>query len=301
MKNNCFNSLIRIVLLITVLLSSIQLIGQQQEGQQHEELGQVNWLRDYDTALEQSEITGKPVLILFQEIPGCATCRNYGNNVLSNPLLVDAIQMEYVPLAIFNNKGGADAKILEKYGEPAWNNPVIRIVDNRGKDLITRLSGNYTEAGLALQLVLGLQLAGRTVPKYLDLAKDELAYTKESKTAYFQMYCFWSGEAHLGNHDKVINTSPGFMNGHEVVKVQYIAEHLKIEDLTEYAAEANCKLVENPSKFRIDKDPQYYLKHSEYSKLELTAIQKSKINAALLNKEDPVQLLSPSQIISLRE
>jgi cytochrome oxidase Cu insertion factor (SCO1/SenC/PrrC family) len=47
---------------------------------QPEELGKVKWLRNYDQAIAQSDKNGKPVLILFQEVPGYSTCRNYGNN-----------------------------------------------------------------------------------------------------------------------------------------------------------------------------------------------------------------------------
>ena len=73
---------------------------------QSEELGKVQWYRDYDEALSIAKQEDKNVLILFQEVPGCATCRNYGHNVLSHPLMVEAIENLFVPLAIFNNKGG---------------------------------------------------------------------------------------------------------------------------------------------------------------------------------------------------
>jgi len=35
------------------------------------ELGQVNWLRDYDTAIELSAEKDLPIFIFFQEVPGC--------------------------------------------------------------------------------------------------------------------------------------------------------------------------------------------------------------------------------------
>ena len=47
-------------------------------------------------------------MLLFQEVPGCSTCRNYGHNVLSHPLMVEAIESLFVPLAIFNNKEGKE-------------------------------------------------------------------------------------------------------------------------------------------------------------------------------------------------
>lgn len=34
------------------------------------EQGSVNWLRDYDAAISRSASTGKPLFVLFQEIPG---------------------------------------------------------------------------------------------------------------------------------------------------------------------------------------------------------------------------------------
>ena len=34
------------------------------------EVGKVNWGRDFNAALEMSATSGKPVLVLFQEVPG---------------------------------------------------------------------------------------------------------------------------------------------------------------------------------------------------------------------------------------
>lgn len=34
------------------------------------ELGRVPWLRDYDAAIKQAKDSGKPILVLFQEVPG---------------------------------------------------------------------------------------------------------------------------------------------------------------------------------------------------------------------------------------
>ena len=86
---------------------------------QPEELGKVSWNRDYNKALSQSKITGKPVFILFQEIPGCSTCKNYGNNILTHPFIVETIEEYFIPLAIYNNKSGKDAEVLRLYGEPS--------------------------------------------------------------------------------------------------------------------------------------------------------------------------------------
>ena len=82
------------------------------------EVGDVRWGRDFDAALESSAKTGKPVLVLFQEIPGCEGVRKFGLEVLTNPLLVKAIESEFVPMLVYNNrKGGMEggAKIGQRY------------------------------------------------------------------------------------------------------------------------------------------------------------------------------------------
>ena len=80
---------------------------------QPEELGAVNWQRNFEQSFAEAERIGKPVFILFQEVPGCSTCRNYGNNVLSHPLIVEAIETLFVPIVVYNNKGGKDAEMKE--------------------------------------------------------------------------------------------------------------------------------------------------------------------------------------------
>src|SRR5688572_26471260 len=113
------------------------------------ELGDVAWFRNFDQAAKVAESSDKPILILFDEVPGCQTCVHYGQSALSHPLLVEAAETEFVPLAIYNNVGGHDREILNRYDEPTWNNPVVRIVDARGRPLVSRLNGDYSKHGLA--------------------------------------------------------------------------------------------------------------------------------------------------------
>mgnify|MGYP003867407773 CR=1 FL=1 len=293
------NYLIFVYILIISSLVSGQLIGQTQTNpkSQAKELGQIAWMRDYDTALKLSKAEGKPVFILFQEVPGCATCQNFGDVVLSHPFIVDAIQNEFIALAIFNNKKGDDLKVLQKYNEPTWNNPVSRIVDHSGKDIVTRLSGQYSMAAMTQYLRNGLSYAGREVPPYLQLYADEIVSEKlGTETVYYSMYCFWTGEAKLGQLEGVISTSPGFMNGKEVVEVNYDADKISRKKITNYATANKFAFVKDPSLFKIDKDPQYYLKQSIYKYLPLSKSQRSKINSALAQGKDADQYLSPLQL-----
>ena len=102
------------------------------------EAGKVTWGRDLDAALALSKQSDKPVFALFQEIPGCAGCQQFGKDVLSNPVLVEAIETEFTPLLIHNNKSGKDADVLQRFGEPAWNYQVVRFLDAKANDIIPR-------------------------------------------------------------------------------------------------------------------------------------------------------------------
>ncbi|EGD76997.1 hypothetical protein PTSG_12573 [Salpingoeca rosetta] len=131
------------------------------------ELGKVPWLRDYAAGLKKAHEENKPVLLLFQEVPGCSTCVGYGQMVLSNHAIVDAASTLFVPVAIFNNKGGADAEVLRKYREPSWNNPVVRFIDADEQQLAPRLNGDYSVSGLARSMCKALAAAGKTAPAAL--------------------------------------------------------------------------------------------------------------------------------------
>ena len=171
MKNG-IKTLILALLIIGVQNSNAQ--ERTNPKNQDEELGKVSWYRDYDAAIAASEKENKPVLILFQEVPGCATCRNYGHNVLSNPLLTEAIENEFIPLAIFNNKRGKDLVILKKYNEPTWNNPVVRIVNKKGDNLVKRVASDYTAKGLYKAMVKALNTEKKTIPEYMKFLRRRI-------------------------------------------------------------------------------------------------------------------------------
>ena len=45
-------------------------IAKEREKENRIEVGKVNWGRDLDAALEASAKSGKPLFVLFQEVPG---------------------------------------------------------------------------------------------------------------------------------------------------------------------------------------------------------------------------------------
>ena len=138
------------------------------------EVGDVRWARDFDASLKRSAEEGKPVLVLFQEVPGCSGVRQFGREVLTNPKLVKAIENEFIPVLVYNNRsGGMDRELLLRYQEPSWNYQVIRFLDARGKDVIPRKDRVWTTGAVAKRMIKALMAVDRPVPDYLvNLAQN---------------------------------------------------------------------------------------------------------------------------------
>ncbi|PLY01352.1 MAG: hypothetical protein C0623_05525 [Desulfuromonas sp.] len=140
------------------------------------EVGTVNWGRDLDKAYELSGQSGKPVFVLFQEVPGCSGCQDFGRIVLSNPQLVEVIETEFYPVLVYNNRRGKDRQLLKRFGEPAWNFQVIRFLDAQGQDIIPRKDRVWTIDALAARMIETLQSVGRPVPEALKTLAEGKAF-----------------------------------------------------------------------------------------------------------------------------
>ncbi|MEO0509588.1 MAG: VPGUxxT family thioredoxin-like (seleno)protein, type 2 [Verrucomicrobiota bacterium] len=288
----------------------------------HKELGDVDWLRNYDQAIEQSKESGKPILILFQEVPGCQGCVKYGQETLTHPLIVDAIENDFVPLAIRNNvSSGHDREILKRFKEPAWNYQVMRFIDVDGKDIIPRRDRIWTPHATAARMVQALESAKRPVPEYLKTVALSAQEASMLKTAVFSMYCFWDGEAKLGSIDGVAETEAGWLDGREVVRVRYNPEEVEWSKLVRSAQSHGCAkrvyapdieaLAATPKEltsvarlydvnaYRSARasDQKRHLQFSKVRNLPLNPVQRTKINAALASKDIDMisKWLSPSQ------
>lgn len=300
---------------IVICLSSILLIGQEwvQKINQPIELGQVHWLRDYDAALELSKEKNLPVFIFFQEVPGCHTCSTFGNKVMSHPLIVEAIETHFIPLVIYNNKGGADAQVLKKYNEPSWNNPVIRIVNSKGKNIVNRHAGAYEPLPVISTIQDALLASNQISPQYLDLLSKELS--DDNEEAVLSMYCFWTGEREIGSLQGVTATQAGYMNGTEVVKVSYDPDQISYEKLVSESSKKSCAdrvytddksekeiaannniSAKSLNKYRVDKQDKYYLSQTDYQSVPMLAIQATKANALIAKGQSPADILSPRQL-----
>jgi hypothetical protein len=182
------------------------------------ELGIVKFLEDYDQAITISSQEKKPIFLLFQEIPGCSTCTNFGKNILSHPLIVEAISSEFIPLVIPNNKPGKPAQILEKYGEPSWNNPVVRFIDEKGQDIIPRADGIYSAKGMIERMIRTLEKYSRPVPNYLRNLFREFQHDRLQMATY-SMGCYWEGEKRLGSIEGVMRFTLFFFNLMNIVLI----------------------------------------------------------------------------------
>ncbi|MGK0202037.1 MAG: hypothetical protein ACI89X_003035 [Planctomycetota bacterium] len=264
------------------------------------ELGTVTWERDFDKALQRAATTKRPVFLLFQEIPGCDTCTGFGKNVLSHPLLKDAIETQFVPIVVRNNVKGAEEVIRERYQEPSWNNPVVRFVDALGVDILPRKDGVWDAHGIASRMITTLTKNKLSVPGYLQIAAAETA--PKTDKAVFEMHCYWEGEAHLGALDGVIKTTSAWVGKAEVVEVVFRPEVISKNTLTKAAQVKSCKPV-TTDKVRVAKasDQQHSLGGTPYAKLDLTPMQRTKMHADISQQRDPKRWLSPSQAAALRK
>ncbi len=289
----------------------------QPQGRDTIELGQVAWLRDYAAAVQLARKEGKPIFILFQEVPGCLNCQRFGREVMSNPLIVDVIEQEFVPLCIFNNKSGADAATLRKFKEPAWNNPVVRIINPQGQDIVKRMAQFHPQE-IVNGIKEALALSNHETPEYFTLLHQQInAQYGQTEEAVFPMYCFWSGELKLGQVEGVYNTTPGFMNGREVVKVAFDKEKISFRELVQKAKSIEAiegayvqgeqqrsqaeevlgkQAVRSRGDFRTDREPKYYMSHTLYKHIPMLPTQRIQVNRAIYQQRDPRAYLSPSQI-----
>ena len=305
--------IITFILALSIVDMNAQLFSYPKENPI--ELGKVNWLRSYGTALKKSKDVKQPILILFQEVPGCSNCTKFGNEILSQPLIVEAIESYFIPLCIYNNKGGSDKEVLEKYEEPSWNNPVIRVVDQTGKDIIDRQPDFRSQTKTLNTIINAIKKSGKEIPGYLKILLEETVAQESGTTeeAFLSMYCFWSGEKEIGGMPGIVSTEAGYMHGKEVVKINFDRKITSLSTIVEKANKLRCAdqvfatvqkddniSVKPTGKYRKDSEDKYYLSKSEFRIIPMTELQKTKVNRALGIGQDPGPYLSPRQLSLLK-
>lgn len=252
------------------------------------ELGIVRWSRGFDAAAARAKAEGKPLLVLFDEVPGCSTVLGFGERVLSHPLIADAMETAFVPVVVYNNVGGDDRRVLDRFGEPAWNNPVLRLFTPDAKPLARVDTGTLEQVSSAL--VSALRSSGREVPAYLQLLVEEGSGAVQQRE--YAMGCFWEGEATLGRVEGVVSTRTGFVGGREVVQVK--TRDARALDAS--AQEHGYAAVSGAFSASVDDDKKQ-LQQSRFRFVPMTPLQKTRVNA---NPRDAARWLSPRQLELLR-
>lgn len=288
------------------------------------ELGRIEWRRGFEEALAEAKASRRPMMVLFDEVPGCHTCQRFGTGPLSHPIVVDAAG-EFVAVAVYNNIDGPDKQALTRFKEPAWNNPVVRFLDSRGRDLTKRHADDYSTAGLLARMVEALEKAHKPVPEYLRLVAAEYN-PRARETATFAMHCYWEGEAKFGLLDGVLATRIGMLDGSEVVELDFDPTALPYRRLVAQAKAFDCtnrvfartdeqariakritpgRVVRSDARVDASTTQQYNLANApHYYYLPLTALQATKVNTAIAaagtqyaqQAGKPDDYLSPTQL-----
>lgn len=294
-----------------------------EELTQPRELGRIAFRRGYDAAVAEAKKLDRPLLVLFQEVPGCNTCTTYGDRVLSHPLVVEAVESLFVPVAVYNNASGDDARVLKSFEEPANNNPVVRILSPTGEALAPRVADNFAIPGLTGAMLTALKTANRPIPEYLQLLHEESdARVRGIERATFSMHCFWDGEAKLGGIRGVISTAPGTFQKLEVVEIEFDAQAIDFGKLLRTAKSLNCAdraftrsdehqiiasrivsaAAQRSNQFSIpDKEPKYRIRSTPYRHIPMSPLQATRVNNAVFEKRDPARFLSPRQLALLEQ
>ena len=258
------------------------------------ELGLVRWRRGYEGAVAEARAQHKPLLVLFDEVPGCQTVRTFGAGALSHPLIVEAAETYFVPVFVSNNDPGPDRAVLESFGEPTWNNPAVRFIAPDRTELAPRLYGAWGDGGasLAARMVSAL---GDEAPDWLRLVALELgAEVAGPETELFGMYCFWQGEAALGGVEGVVGTRTGFAGGREVVEVRLDPARVDRKALRAAAERVGAAKISGTLR-PSPRDDRHALIGTPWADVPMVAAQASRVNAAVAAGRDPSRWLSPRQ------
>ena len=238
---------------------------------------------------------------------------------MSHPLLVEAIETNFVPLLIRNNVKGYEEEILKAYKEPSWNNPVIRYLDSNGKDIIPRKDNLWMRGETAARMAQALKASKKPVPRYLTLLAAEDQPKPEQAT--FAMHCYWEGELKLGNIPGVRVTSAGWIGRKEVVNVEFNPKQVSYEKLLKTARSLQCAttvFAHGNKQLAIAKklasgdavmippanqrrgvaytEQKYHLRRTHLRYLPLTPIQLARVNSAVFANKDYRAYLSPKQV-----
>ncbi len=284
------------------------------------ELGAVRWVRDFDVAATRARERGLPLLVVFTEVPGCDTCVGFGAEVLSHPLIVEAAENLFVPVAVLNNVEGPDKAVLESFKEPAWANPVVRIMSPDRADLVPRIGDDWTVGAVASAMVAALTKGESKAPGYLlTLREEEESKGRTLETVLFEVKDTAVAEAKIGALGAVIRTRIGTRDGASVLEATFdparqdylsllrtvwrmnvatavvYSHDLRTEETRRAFGPSGAK--RGSTEFTEAAEPGLArLRESPYRAVPMTPVQALRVNSALHAGRDADQFLSPRQV-----
>jgi hypothetical protein len=205
------------------------------------EIGNLKFSFDAESwkqAKDESKRSNKAILILFHETAVHHTGHSL-ESVLSNPLLVEAVETYFVTVLVPKRATNlAERALLKKYGICGLKKTsVVRIVDYRGRDLAGKI--NCDEWNLACAVERALVARGLKVPTYLKLLVQEIDPATE-RVAVFGMSSFWEGEVAFAKCKRVISTRAGWMGSKQSVEVTYNPKTCPYRKLVQHAIKENA-------------------------------------------------------------
>ncbi len=273
----------------------------------------VAWISDAEAARAEARATGRPILVRHGDLLCGTAFMEVHRRMWSLPLLLEAIQQTTVPLA-----GKAEFAKLE-----AAPSATASLVSADGELLTDSIPYAAGPGGIAVALVEALRKLERPVPGYLALLAEEAeARANGVERATFAMHCFWVGEGVFAKIPGVVSTVPGFLDGLEVVEVEFDPKRVNYASLVTSArgfecasrvfarsdaqAEVAAEIVPDATTrsdgaIRPDREPKYYLSRTPYRAVPMTDLQAARVNARIGEGESPDDLLSPRQLAMLAE
>ncbi len=262
------------------------------------------WETDLDAALALSADNGRPVMALYLE----AGTASGAGGLTAQPLIAEAAEDLFIPVLLPS--------------DPAHGEAGLRFVDATGHDLVPPIPVPDGPGTLALGMMRALEAGQGKVPEWFRLAAAENG-AEERRMLTLAMFCYWEGEAKLGNLDGVLATRSGMMEFDEVVEVIYDPAQLDFEQLVGSARQLDCasavyahtaadlvrarELVGDaalPAPDRAglveEKQVKYALKRTSMARLPITPLQQTRINADIRLEANPRLRLSPRQVEMLK-
>jgi len=288
-------------------------------SQEYEEqvLGRVRWMTSLEEAQVLADAEDMPILILHQNVSDNGRSLEYGTTVLDHPLVVEAIESLFIPVAFFQGGSGMDETYADLLGDLAPSALEVWITDSDFNDVAPRLGESHTIHELLGAMIEAYGWRGKDVPEYVKILHTETVNPDALETAIFPVHCFWAGEVELGPSEGIVQTVPGRIDKQETVEVVFDRSVTSYEGLLEEALDVGlCENAYslNDEQYRVaselvgtgkvkragkmfpDNKPKYYLSKSAYRHVPMTERQSIMVNADLFYERDPRNRLSPRQV-----